>query len=58
MSEVSIAPDVSALEVPMDAWTQPFWDGTAEKKLLLPRCSSCHRFRWRRDRSVRIANHS
>jgi uncharacterized OB-fold protein len=46
MSVVSIAPDVSALEVPMDAWTQPFWDGTAEKKLLLPRCSSCHRFRW------------
>jgi uncharacterized protein len=34
------------LEIPMDAWTQPFWDATAEGKLLLPRCSLCARFRW------------
>ena len=46
MSEVSIAPDLSALEIPMDAWTRPFWDATAQQKLLLPSCSSCHRFRW------------
>jgi uncharacterized OB-fold protein len=46
MSQISIAPDVSALEIPMDAWTQPFWDATANRKLLLPRCSNCHRFRW------------
>ena len=46
MSVVSTAPDLSALEIPMDAWTQPFWDATAEKKLLLPRCSACSRFRW------------
>lgn len=46
MSELSMAPDLTALEIPMDAWTQPFWDGSAKGKLLLPRCSSCHRCRW------------
>jgi uncharacterized protein len=46
MSAVSTAPDLSTLEIPIDAWTQPFWDGTAERKLLLPRCSGCMRFRW------------
>ena len=46
MSAVSTAPDLGALEIPMDAWTQPFWDATAEKKLLVPRCSACSRFRW------------
>jgi len=30
----------------MDSWTQPFWDATAQRKLLLPRCSACGRFRW------------
>lgn len=43
---VSTAPDISALEVPMDAWTQPFWDATAQKRLLVPRCAACSRFRW------------
>jgi uncharacterized protein len=43
---VSHAPDLSALEIPKDAWTQPFWDATAAGKLLLPRCSLCARFRW------------
>jgi uncharacterized protein len=46
MSPVSAAPDLSTLEIPIDAWTQPFWDGTAERELLLPRCSACMRFRW------------
>jgi uncharacterized OB-fold protein len=46
MSEVSAAPDLTALEVPMDACTQPFWEATALKRLLLPRCAACHHFRW------------
>lgn len=46
MSEISSAPDISTLEIPMDVWTQPFWAGTAEGKLLLPRCTACRRFRW------------
>jgi uncharacterized protein len=44
--EVSAAPDLTALEVPMDAWTQPFWEAAAQSKLLLPRCAACHHFRW------------
>jgi uncharacterized OB-fold protein len=46
MTEISAAPDLSALEIPIDTWTKPFWDGAAEGKLLLPRCAACHRFRW------------
>jgi uncharacterized OB-fold protein len=46
MSSISTAPDLSTLEIPMDAWTQPFWDASAAKKLLVPRCSACARFRW------------
>ena len=46
MSEISRAPDLSALEIPMDQWTQPFWDAAAEGRLMLPRCGDCRRFRW------------
>jgi uncharacterized OB-fold protein len=46
MSDIASAPDIGALEIPMDAWTQPFWDASAQGKLLLPRCSDCRRFRW------------
>jgi hypothetical protein len=46
MPEVSAGPDLTALEVPMDAWTQPFWEAAAQSKLLLPRCAACHHFRW------------
>jgi uncharacterized OB-fold protein len=46
MPEVSAAPDLTALEVPMDAWTQPVWEAAALKRLLLPRCAACHHFRW------------
>jgi uncharacterized OB-fold protein len=46
MPLVSTAPDLTTLDIPMDVWTQPFWDGTAEKKLQVPRCSACARFRW------------
>lgn len=46
MTELSIAPDLSALEIPMDTWTQPFWDASAHGQLLVPRCAACQHFRW------------
>lgn len=29
-----------------DADTQPFWDGVAEHRLVVPRCRACARFIW------------
>jgi len=46
MSARSIAPDLSALEVPWDVWSEPFWQATAERKLLMPHCTECGTFRW------------
>jgi uncharacterized OB-fold protein len=46
MVEISRAPDVSGLEVPVDIWTQPFWEAAAEGTLRLVRCAACGRFRW------------
>jgi uncharacterized OB-fold protein len=46
MGEISSAPDISALEIPIDSWTQPVWDAAEEGNLLLPRCGECGRFRW------------
>jgi uncharacterized protein len=46
MSLRSSAPDISQLEIPVDAWTKPFWDATAQERLLFPRCTNCARFRW------------
>lgn len=46
MSETSRAPDLSGLEVPMDQWTQPFWDAADVGELKLPHCGECRRFRW------------
>jgi uncharacterized OB-fold protein len=46
MSERIIAPDLTTLEIPMDVWTQPFWDASAKEFLRAPRCSQCARFRW------------
>lgn len=46
MTELSSRPDVASLEIPMDQWTQPFWDATAQRTLLLPRCGACGTFRW------------
>lgn len=42
----SIRPDFSALEIPADVWSQPFWDAAAERRLLVPRCCACGTFRW------------
>jgi uncharacterized OB-fold protein len=46
MDALSITPDVSTFEVPWDAWSKPFWDATAEHRLLAPRCADCGTFRW------------
>lgn len=46
MTEISLTPDLMALEIPVDLWTQPFWDATELRQLLLPRCAECERFRW------------
>jgi uncharacterized OB-fold protein len=46
MTETSSTPDVSALVVPMDVWTQPFWDAAARGELKLVRCADCRRYRW------------
>lgn len=42
----SITPDFAALEVPMDAWSEAFWHGTAEHRLAFPSCTECGTFRW------------
>ena len=46
MTETSIAPNISGMDIPMDAWTQPFWDAAAVGRLLVPRCADCGCFRW------------
>lgn len=46
MTETSARRDLSMLDVPMDAWTKPFWNGTAQRKLLIPQCRDCKTFRW------------
>ena len=46
MSEITSAPDVSGFEVPIDAWTEPFWTAAAEGELRLVRCGDCRRYRW------------
>jgi hypothetical protein len=46
MTEISVRRDLSALEIPMDAWTKPFWDGTKQGKILIPHCTDCGTFRW------------
>ncbi len=46
MSDICSAPDLSALEIPIDRWTKPFWDGAAEGNLLVPCCAVCHHYRW------------
>lgn len=46
MSTASLMPDHSALEVPMDMWTEPFWRAGEEGRLTFPRCTHCGAFRW------------
>lgn len=44
--EIATAPDIRDVDVPKDAWTQPFWDAAERGELLLPQCASCGHFRW------------
>lgn len=46
MTERSILPDYSALEIPVDIWSQPFWEAGASGRLLFPSCQDCGTFRW------------
>jgi uncharacterized protein len=42
----SETPDLSAFPLPIDRWTQPFWDACARRELVMPRCASCETWRW------------
>lgn len=42
----SSLPDIAAMPLPVDQWTQPFWDAAARQALVLPRCSACATWRW------------
>lgn len=42
----SVAPDISAFPLPIDRWTQPFWDAAARRELVMPRCAACQTWRW------------
>lgn len=46
MSARSITPDLSAMEIPIDAWSEPYWQAAAEQRMILPRCGACGTFRW------------
>lgn len=43
---MSMTPNVSDLQIPVDAWTQPFWEAAAEEQLVMPKCTGCDTFRW------------
>lgn len=46
MTEISCAPDVPSFEMPIDAWTAPFWAAAGKEELLAPACEDCGHFRW------------
>ena len=46
MTETSVGPDISGLDIPEDAWTRPFWTATRDHRLAFPRCGACGTFRW------------
>lgn len=46
MTEITSAPDISRIEIPMDIWTTPFWQAAAEERLVLPCCGDCGTHRW------------
>jgi uncharacterized OB-fold protein len=46
MSARSLRPDYSALDVPFDVWSEPFWQAGAGRRLVMPRCGACGTFRW------------
>lgn len=42
----SSTPDIAAFPLPIDQWTQPFWDAAARRELVMPRCAACGTWRW------------
>jgi uncharacterized OB-fold protein len=42
----SLTPDFAALDIAMDAWSEPFWQAVGEHRLQFPRCGACGTFRW------------
>ena len=42
----SIVPDISQMPLPIDQWTQPFWDAAARHELVIPRCAACKTWHW------------
>ncbi len=46
MTQRSITPDFSAFEVPIDVWSEPFWEGGKTGEVRMPRCVHCATFRW------------
>lgn len=42
----SSAPDIAQVPLPIDQWTQPFWDAAARRELVIPRCTDCQTWRW------------
>lgn len=46
MSDISICPDFTGLEIAMDQWSEPFWASGLEGRTQMPRCTHCTTFRW------------
>ena len=46
MATISTSPAIAELEIPMDAWTRPFWEAARERRLVMPRCGQCATWRW------------
>jgi uncharacterized OB-fold protein len=46
MNARSMTPDFAGLEIPIDSWSQPFWDAASEHRMVMPRCGTCGTFRW------------
>lgn len=46
MTDLSICPDFSTFEIPMDAWSEPFWQAGSEGRTVMQQCSQCDTFRW------------
>lgn len=42
----SRSPDIAQLPLPIDQWTEPFWQAAARRELVLPRCTACRTWRW------------
>jgi uncharacterized OB-fold protein len=42
----SATPDLAPFPLPIDPWTQPFWDACARHELVIPRCAACRTWRW------------